>query len=240
MVPGEPRHDALILCGGLGTRLRAAVADRPKGLADIAGRPFLDILVDSLARQGVSRIVLLAGHGADQIASRYADRCAISIEERPLGTAGAVRNALGHVSGEQFFVLNGDSWCAVDLAALQAFHAAKAASLSIVVVEQKGRDDAGTIALAADQRITSFDEKLSAGDRLRYVNAGIYVMHRSVIAGVPENTSASLERDVFPQAARGGRCFGFPVPGPLVDIGTPERYRAAQDLLLDVVRRRGV
>jgi NDP-sugar pyrophosphorylase family protein len=243
MVSSEPRHDALILCGGLGTRLRAAVADRPKGLADIAGRPFLDILMDDLVRQGVRRVVLCAGFGADQIAARYAGRrdaeVILSVEEKPLGTGGAVRLALQHVSSRTFFVLNGDSWCSVDLAALQAFHAAKDAALSIVVVEQAGRDDAGTIALAPDQRVASFDEKLGAGNRLRYVNAGIYVMHRSIVAGVPENASASLERDVFPQAARGGRCYGFPVPGPLVDIGTPERYRAAQELLSDVARRRG-
>jgi D-glycero-alpha-D-manno-heptose 1-phosphate guanylyltransferase len=238
MVSGEPRHDALILCGGLGTRLRQAVADRPKGLAEVAGRPFLDILIDALLRQGLDRFVLCAGYGADQIAARYAARrdaqFLISVEQKPLGTAGAVRHALPHVASDAFFVLNGDSWCEVDYGALHASHASRGARLSIVVVSHAGRDDAGTVALAEDGALLSFDEKAAAGERTRTVNAGIYLMHRSVIAGVPPGVAASLERDVFPQALRNGGCYGFRVAGPLVDIGTPERYHAAQELLRGV------
>ncbi len=228
--------DALILCGGLGTRLREVVTDRPKGLADVRGRPFLDLLIDRLARHGLRRFVLCTGYRGEQIAARYARRTdaefVVSLEEQPLGTAGALRLAATHLRSDPLLVLNGDSFCEVDYEALRAFHEDKRATLSIVVVPPGERDDAGNVALADDGAITSFSEKSGRGERTS-INAGIYLMHRSLVDALPAHTSLSLERDVFPEAVRRGGCYGFRVPGPVVDIGTPERYLAAQDLLRD-------
>ena len=227
--------DTLILCGGLGTRLREAVADRPKGLAEIRGRPFLDLLIDRLARQGLRRFILCTGYRGEQIAARYAGRSdaefIVSLEDRPLGTAGAVRLAAAHLRSDPFLVLNGDSFCEVDYEALQRFHDARRATLSIVVAPPVEREDVGTVTLGTDASIASFSEK--TGGRAA-VNAGIYLMRRSLVEGLPAATPLSLERDVFPDAVRRGGCYGFQVAGPVVDIGTPERYLAAQDLLRGV------
>jgi NDP-sugar pyrophosphorylase family protein len=226
--------DALILCGGLGTRLREVVADRPKGLAEIRGRPFLDLLIGRLQRQGLRRFILCTGYRGEQIAARYAQRAdaqfVVSLEERPLGTAGAVRLAAVHLRSDPFFVLNGDSYCEVDYGALRRFHEGRRATLSIVVAPPGERADVGTLELAADDRIVSFSEK--SGARAA-INGGVYLMHRALIDKLPAGTPLSLERDVFPEEVRHGGCYGFTVPGPVVDIGTPERYRAAQELLRD-------
>lgn len=229
--------DALILCGGLGTRLRPLIADRPKGLAEIRGQPFLDLLIARLLKRGLSRFILCAGYGGAQIAEHYARRndaeFRVSLETRPLGTGGAVRHALPQVRSEPFLVLNGDSYCDVDYAELLRFHQNKCAVLSIVVVPPASpRSDVGTIALAGDLAVTVFSEKQAGGGH-RYVNAGIYLMQRAVVDALPADTAASLEREIFPLAVARGGCYGFPVTGPLVDIGTPERYLAAQELLRD-------
>ena len=231
--------DALILCGGLGTRLQEAVPDRPKGLAEVAGRPFLDILVAELQRQGLRRFVLCAGHRAEQIAALYRGRqdaeFVLSAEPSPLGTGGAVRHALAHARTDPFLVLNGDSHCEVDYAALRAFHARAGADLTVVVAPDPERGDAGRVALAGDGRVLSFDEKTATAHA--YVNAGIYVMQRRAAERLPAGVAASLERELIPALVREERCFGFPVPGPLTDIGTPERYRAAQQALRDAAKR---
>jgi D-glycero-alpha-D-manno-heptose 1-phosphate guanylyltransferase len=231
-----PALDALILCGGLGTRLRAVVADRPKGLAEIRGRPFLDLLIDRLVRQGLGRFVLCTGYGGEQIAAHYARRgdaeFVVSLEDRALGTAGAVRLAAAYLRSDPFLVLNGDSYCDVDYGALHDFHQSKRATLSIVVAPPGEREDAGLVGLAADGAIVAFSEKPGRGERAS-INAGIYLARRSLVEAMPARTPLSLERDVFPEAVRRGGCYGFLVAGPVVDIGTPERYLAAQDLLRD-------
>jgi NDP-sugar pyrophosphorylase family protein len=228
--------DTLILCGGLGTRLREVVTDRPKGLADVRGRPFLDLLIDRLARHGLRRFVLCTGYRGEQIAARYAQRTdaefVVSLEDQPLGTAGAVRLAATHLRSDPVLVLNGDSFCEVGYEAFRAFHEGKGAMLSVVVVPPGERADAGNVTLADDGAITSFSEKSGRGERT-LINAGIYLMRRSLVDGLRADTPLSLELHVFPELVRRGGCYGFQVPGPVVDIGTPERYLAAQDLLRD-------
>ena len=228
--------DTLILCGGLGTRLRAAIADRPKGLAQIQGRAFLDVLVDELVRNGLQRLVLCTGYGSDQIAAHYQDRreaeFVFSAEDQPLGTGGAVAHALPKVRSDPFLVINGDSFCTVKYADLLQAHQRNRALLTLVVTPPAGREDVGTIRADDAGLIVQFAEKTGGEDgKKRYVNAGIYVMQREVMSLAARAGAFSLERDLFPLAVRSGRCFAFPVSGPLIDIGTPERLQAAQDWL---------
>jgi D-glycero-alpha-D-manno-heptose 1-phosphate guanylyltransferase len=143
-----------------------------------------------------------------------------------------VRLALSHLRSDPFIVANGDSFCDVDYQAFHDFHEKRHATLSIVVVPPGERDDVGAVALAGDGAIASFSEKVGRGERA-CINAGIYLMRRRLIEELPANTPLSLEREVFPAAVKRGGCYGFAVPGPVIDIGTPERYRAAQDLLRD-------
>jgi NDP-sugar pyrophosphorylase family protein len=227
--------DALVLCGGLGTRLQPVLRDRPKGLAPISGRPFLDILIEELIRHGLRRILLCAGHGADQIVTHFAHRrdaeFVVCVEPKPLGTGGAVRYALPHVHTDPFIVANGDSFCRVNYGDLLRDHASWRPAATIVVTPPNERTDTGTVEVDAEGRITSFAEKLAQANQQRgYVNAGVYVLQRGLIESERPETPVSLERDIFPRAARDSRCRAFHVAGPVIDIGTPERYAAAQAL----------
>jgi len=228
--------DVLILCGGLGTRLRPVLSDRPKGLAEVAGRAFLDILTDELVRNELRRLVLCTGHGAEQIAAHYRDRrdaeFVISAEDRPLGTGGAVAHALPLVRSDPFFVVNGDSFCRVSYAELLGSHRRRGAMLSVVVTPPAERDDVGTIRIDSAQRILKFAEKPGAASGPgEYVNAGIYVIQREALALMGRAEVFSLERELIPAAVSTGRCYVFPVSGPLIDIGTPERLQVAQTRL---------
>jgi NDP-sugar pyrophosphorylase family protein len=228
--------DTLILCGGLGTRLRPVLSDRPKGLAEVAGRAFLDILTDDLVRNGLRRLVLCTGHGAEQIAAHYRDRrdadFVLSAEDRPLGTGGAVAHALPQVRSDPFFVVNGDSFCRVSYADLLVSHQRRGALLSVVVTPATERFDVGAIRIDSAQRILRFAEKPgTASGRSDYVNAGIYVIQREAIALVGPADVFSLERELIPAVVSSGRCYAFPASGPLIDIGTPERLRVAQTRL---------
>ena len=234
--PGVSPADVLVLCGGLGTRLQPVVHDRPKGLATISGRPFLDILAEDLIRHGLRRIVLCAGHGAEQIVAHFKGRrdaeFVFSIEPRPLGTGGAVRHALAQVLTDPFLVVNGDSFCPVVYADLLADHARHGPAATLVVTPAADRADIGAIEAGSDGRVLSFSEKPGTAKREgRCVNAGVYVLQRDLIESESADTPLSLERDVFPKVARAGRCRAFRVAGPLIDIGTPERYAAAQTIL---------
>jgi NDP-sugar pyrophosphorylase family protein len=223
------RLDALVLCGGLGTRLRPLIADRPKGLAQIGGKPVLDIIVERLIAQGVRRIVFCVGHMKDQILAHFAirsdNRFGFSEEASPLGTGGALRNALPHVSSDPFLVLNGDSLCDVDVARFLAFHEACGADASLVLTVPGENRDGGLVELDERSRITQFIEKPGCTHTGSYINAGVYLLNARVVAGPA--AEFSLERDIFPALAEEGRCYGFPVSGEVVDIGTPERWRRA-------------
>jgi NDP-sugar pyrophosphorylase family protein len=228
--------DAVILAGGLGKRLRSMVDDRPKPMATIRGRPFLDILIDDLTRQGLRRFILCVGHRGDQIVAHLRSRAdaefVFSEESVPLGTGGAIRHAAHLVHSDPFLALNGDSLCRMDYERFIAFHRERNAAVSIAVAATRGRSDVGTVELADDARIIRFREKatgMSAAST--YMNAGIYLLHRDLPASWPQSDPFSLEHDVFPQLVTGKNCYGFVVDSEVVDIGTPERYVEAQGRL---------
>jgi NDP-sugar pyrophosphorylase family protein len=226
--------DAVILAGGLGARLQTVVGDRPKPLAEIQGRPFLDILVDDLLHQGMRRIVLCVGHRREQIIAHLQTRndaeFLFSEEVTPLGTGGAVAHAAPLIKSDPFLLLNGDSFCAVDYAALLAFHHAKAAALTMVLAQPAGRADAGNVQISADGRITAFHEK-SGGTPTALINAGIYLLPSALPATWQQPAPFSLERDIFPALIASHGCYGYPVKSEVIDIGTPQRYADAQHKL---------
>ena len=223
---------AAILCGGLGTRLRSAVADRPKALAPVRGRPFLTYLLDQLAEAAVGEVVLLTGYRADQVQDAlgptYAGMSLIYSEEpMPLGTAGAVRWALPCFSGRTVLLLNGDSYCDVDLPAFAACHRRHAADASLVLARVEDASRFGRARAGPGRRVRRFEEK---GDSLGggWINAGIYLFDRGLVEDLPRGRPASLERELFPAWAAEGRLHGFRCRGALLDIGTPESYAAAE------------
>ncbi len=225
--------DAVILCGGLGTRLQSVLSDRPKGLAPIGSRAFLDIVLDDLVRQGLRRIIFCVCHMKEQIIARYENRadaeCVFSQEAVPLGTGGAVRNALPLIRSDPFLVMNGDSLCQVDLGAFYRFHVRNSSAASMVLTAPDVRQDCGTVQLNEAQRILSFSEKSASPSRNRFVNAGIYLLSADAMKTTEKAFPFSLEYDFLPDLVKTKPCFGFVVQSKLVDIGTPERYLKAND-----------
>ncbi|MCS6805664.1 MAG: nucleotidyltransferase family protein [Blastocatellia bacterium] len=226
----------LVLCGGLGTRLRAVIGERPKALAPIAGHPFLHYLLRYLQRQHVRDVVLCTGFGAAEIEAYCQDGRAwqleirYSCEDRPLGTAGAIKQAESYVRSNPLCVLNGDSLVQADLSTLVQFHRAKQARMTLCLVEVPSRARFGSVTLAADGTIISFGEKRHQQAGL--INAGLYVMDQAVLQMIPPGSPLSLERDVLPRMI-GQRLYGLVAADPFIDIGTPETYTLAQSLLPD-------
>ncbi|MBI1920686.1 MAG: nucleotidyltransferase family protein [Geobacter sp.] len=228
--------DAIILAGGLGTRLRDVVSDVPKPLAPVNGRPFLDILLTMLDRSGcVGKVVLAVGHLGEKVISAYGNRpefgfpIDFSEERELLGTGGAIRLALQKTESHLILALNGDSFVDVDLQALVKFHEKHGAAMTVVLREVADAGRYGSVVLAADGRIISFAEKVSAG-RGGLINAGIYLFRRELFDGVAEHRVVSLENDLFPLFLDQG-VYGFVTHGRFIDIGLPETYAAAQSYL---------
>jgi NDP-sugar pyrophosphorylase family protein len=225
--------DLLVLCGGQGTRLRSVLSDRPKPLAMIGPRPFIDYVIVPFVRQGVNRVILCSGYLGYQFEKWYADHpgpfeLLYSREATPLGTAGAIRHASSKITSNIVVVVNGDSVCEIDLPALLARHREKNACATLTLTHADCRGDVGVVAMDEQHRITAFREK-GTSRSTGFHNAGIYVFDRSVISLVPANQPSSLETDWLPSLISSG-VYGFVNPWPLYDIGTPERlaeFRAA-------------
>jgi D-glycero-alpha-D-manno-heptose 1-phosphate guanylyltransferase len=227
---------AAILAGGLGSRLRPALPNHPKVLAPVGGRPYLKYLLDQLARAGMCEVVLLAGYRADEVrqalGTEYAGvRLTYSVETTPLGTAGAVRRALSMLSSRTILLLNGDSYCDLDLDAFWCFHQERCADASLVLARVPDTSRFGRVQRATDGRVLRFEEKRAA--RLEgWINAGIYLLDRLLIEAVSPALPLSLERDLLPTWVRERRVYGFPSPGRFLDIGTPESYALAGSFFL--------
>ncbi len=220
-----------ILAGGFGTRLRPVIADRPKVLAPVHGRPFLAHLLAQCVRAGVCETVLLTGYMADRVEAEFGStfngmRLAYSVETSPLGTGGALRHALPLLSRPTVLVLNGDSYCDLDPGAFLTQHQRRRAECSIALAEVPDVSRFGKVTLGDDQRVARFEEKTAAGGKGR-INAGAYLLARSLLDEIPPGT-VSLEREMFPRWAAEGRCHGFPIAGRLLDIGTPDSYASAE------------
>jgi NDP-sugar pyrophosphorylase family protein len=221
--------DVLVLCGGAGSRLRPLISDRPKGMALIEGRPFLDILVDDLLKQGFERIIFCVGHLKEQIIDHFKSRndanFIFSEEDVLLGTGGAIQNALSIVQSNSVLILNGDSICSVNFGELLQFHCAKASSATFVLTDPQERYDGGIVIIDGCDKVQSFLEKTSSKTPFDgYINAGIYLLELAGLEFSGLKPPFSLEYDIFPTLTKGNSCYGFVVESKLVDIGTPERY----------------
>lgn len=225
---------AAILAGGLGTRLRSAVADRPKVLAEVQGRPFLAYLLEQLEAAGVREAVLCTGYLGQRIRDLFGDtyqglRLVYSQEGSPLGTGGALRSALDLLRSDTLLVMNGDSYCEVDLRPLWTWHKDKRAEATLVLAEVADAQRYGRVFVDAAGRVLSFEEKGPLGGR-GWISAGIYIFGRRTLEGIPANGMVSLEREVF-SAWVGHGLYGYRSSGRFLDIGTPEDYANAQEFL---------
>jgi NDP-sugar pyrophosphorylase family protein len=222
---------AAILAGGLGTRLRSAVADRPKVLALVHGRPWITLLLDQLAGVGIRETILLTGYKAERVhealGTKYAGmRLRHSAETTPLGTAGALRGALPFLTNPSVLLMNGDSFCDVDLPAFYDFHRRQEADISMVLARCPDPARFGSVRMETDGRVATFAEKAQSFGS-GWINAGIYEMETSLIEEIPANRQVSLEKEMFPAWIGSKAFYGFQTEGRFIDIGTPESFAQA-------------
>ncbi len=225
---------AVILCGGLGTRLGSLTAATPKPLLPVGDMPFLDVILFELARHGIRRIVLLAGFAAPRLLEyaestslkdRFGLEITVSIEPEPAGTGGAVWQAR-HLLDDRFFLLNGDSWFDVNLLELACRVEAEASAVGAIALRRLADASRYGVVEIADDRILRFAERpTQPGPAL--VSGGVYALRRAPLVDILAQ-KGSLERDVFPHLAASGGLLGIPFDGYFIDIGVPDDFVRAQ------------
>jgi mannose-1-phosphate guanylyltransferase len=228
---------ALVLAGGEGTRLRPLTLTLPKPVMPLAGRPFLSFMLDWLHRHGVDEALLSLGYRSHDVERVLGNehrgmRLRYVVEDEPLGTAGPLRLALDEgVLEERVLVLNGDCLTDIDLTAEIAAHEATDALATLALVAVDDTSSYGVVPTLEGGEVEAFLEKRPGPAPTNRINAGAYVLERSVVEMVPPGRAVSIEREVFPELVGNG-LFGYLSDGYWIDIGTPDRYlEATYDLL---------
>lgn len=224
--------EAIVLVGGLGTRLKPVVSDVPKPLAPVAGRPFLAWLLDHLAESGIHHVVLAAGYLAERVVENIGREWRgmsvdYSIESMPLGTGGAVRQACGLLQGNATHVLNGDTFLCYDMHELEHATLRDEADLGMALAHVDDVMRYGAV-IREGTRIGGFREKGESGPG--YINAGCYYLTPVAIQELPVESAFSFETGVLAPLTEAGRVCGFDATSGFIDIGVPEDYRRAQKL----------
>ncbi len=237
-----PVEQAVILCGGRGTRLADRAGDQPKPMIPLAGRPVLDHIIETLAAAGIRRVLLAAGHRGEVIARHYAggraSGCAIEvlIESAPRGTAGALRGCADRLE-EDFVVAYGDVFLDCSLRGLLAAHAAQRPLGTLLVRASDHPWDSDLVVTDGAGRVVEFVHRREPGRRYRNLaNAGVYVLSRRVLELIPADRPADFGAEVFPAALAGGEILGSQVLAEeafVQDMGTPERLAAVEEYLAD-------
>lgn len=232
---------AIILVGGLGTRLRPVTYDIPKALVPIRNKPFLGYTIDLLREAGIDGMVLSLGYMPDPIQEYIAGRDDLdgftvdyAIEETALGTAGGIKNAEQYLRGDgPVVVLNGDVLTGTDLSVAVDQHGANGARATITLTSVEDPTAYGLVEVEHDMKVRRFLEKPSSDEiTTNLINAGIYVLNREVISEIPANQEVSIEREVFPHLQDAGCLYAHVSSSYWRDIGTPKSYLAASNDVL--------
>lgn len=232
---------AVILAGGLGTRLGGLTANTPKPMLPVAGQPFIDLLIGHLSREGVTSVTILAGYLGDQIA-KYFDKNPVAsvdidvlIESEPLGTGGALKFAAAHLP-ESFFLLNGDTFFDVPLADLSAYKHDSAAHLACIAMRYV--DDTGRYGQIRREgtNVIDFAARAETIGSPGWINGGVYLLKRGILDFIGDGF-VSLEHDVFPRLVTLGLMTANPYDVAFIDIGVVSEYETAQTFLPDTLRR---
>jgi mannose-1-phosphate guanylyltransferase len=235
---------AVVLVGGLGTRLRPLTAATPKQMLPIVDRPMIEHVLAHLGRHGVTEVVLSLGFQPDAFSDAYPDgvcaglRLHYAVEPEPLDTAGAVRFAARHAGiDERFVVHNGDNLTDLDLTRLIAFHDERGAEGTIALHRVEDPSAYGVVPTDADGRVQAFVEKPAPGTApTDLINAGTYVLEPSVVDRIEDGRKVSIERETFPAIVADGRLYAMVEDTYWIDAGTPEAYLRAQLDLVDGLR----
>lgn len=224
---------AVILAGGLGTRMRPATETIPKPMIPVCGKPFLQHQLELLRRNGTDRVLLLVSYLGEQIEQFFGNgenlkmKLSYAYEPSPLGTGGALRNAQGNLE-DDFVVLNGDTYLDIDYAALVADFRRWQPSATIVA----GRGwvpVVNNLVVAGDGRVTAYRKRHPEG--MTHTDSGAIVLSRQVLTQIPEHKVCSLEEEIFPRLIQQGEMRAWTTSEPFFDMGSPEGLRALEQKL---------
>jgi len=223
--------EAILLAGGLGTRLRSAVPDLPKCMAPVAGRPFLAHLIDHCLQQGVESFIFSLGYKHETILDFLAEEYPSLetknfIEKQPLGTGGAVKAACTFVQGKQVLIMNGDTLFDADLAALCRFHLDNRSECTLALKPMKDSDRYGVVEMDDQGRIQQFREKNWYAESL--INGGVYALDKEEFLSLQLPDKFSFEKDYLEKYSSSRQFFGFVQEKYFIDIGVPEDFQKAQ------------
>jgi len=230
---------AVILVGGQATRLLPLTCNIPKALIPVLNIPFLEHVIHHLSKHQIKDIILAQGHLAQSIESYFGDGSRLGVkinyvvEDTPLGTAGAVKNAERYLD-ETFLMLNGDIFTDLDITALIDFHQERRAKATIALTPVDDPTSYGLIETDTEERITRFLEKPKPSQvTTNMINAGTYALEPEILAQIPPQTKVSIEREVFPLLIEQGKpVYAYPSSAYWMDTGTPEKYlQLHRDLL---------
>lgn len=223
--------EAIILAGGLGTRLRSEVRDIPKSMALIRNKPFMVYLLDRLINNGVTRIIFSLGYKSEYIQEYFSDsykNCDIiyAIEEKLLGTGGAIKNAMQYVQGEDVIVVNGDSIFLSDFKEQHKLHKSTGADATLALKHMKNIERYGTIEMTEEGKVTKFLEKQPIDEG--YMNTGTYIFNVKSFKETLLPEKFSIERDYFEAMVNQLNFVGYKANGYFLDIGIPKDFKKAQ------------
>ncbi|MBR1455023.1 MAG: nucleotidyltransferase family protein [Lachnospiraceae bacterium] len=245
--------EAIILCGGLGSRLRSVIGEKQKTMTLIDDTPFLVRVINYLKSYRVTRVIFATGYKSEEIKDYFGEKYYFGVEinyseeKTQLGTGGAIRNALSKVKYDNVLVLNGDTLFEADLYKLKNNFTKLNADISIICKEVSDKSRYGTVKISFNEKhnqvkgeglIVSFDEKIDESEisdkENLYINGGIYLMKKSLIETIPENEKVSLEKDLIPLWIKEQKIIGGVVSvEKFIDIGTPEslsQYKEEQNI----------
>lgn len=227
--------EAIILAGGLGTRLRTAVPDLPKCMAPVNGYPFIAYVIRHLQQQGIRHFIFSLGYRSDAFVQFIREQLpentySIAVEDEPLGTGGAIRFAMQSAATDDVLVVNGDSIFTTDINAQARFHHSRKAACTLALKAMQDFDRYGVVELNADQSISLFREKKYYREGL--INGGVYIIHKPVFRQLPLPQKFSFETDYLQVYYHDGNIFGIVQDGYFIDIGIPEDYLRAQKELV--------
>jgi D-glycero-alpha-D-manno-heptose 1-phosphate guanylyltransferase len=224
--------EAIILAGGLGTRLASVLTDRPKALALVRGEPFLTLLIRRLGEQGFRRAIIATGHLGEQIRANLGSKVGpvetvFSQESQPLGTGGATRLAIKLARSSEVFVMNGDTWVDLDYKDMLAFHRGREARVTVAVAEVADTARYGSLEMG-NETIVRFGEKSGSGRGI--ISAGNYLLNRDVFDSFTLPKRFSIEKDFFEAHLADLKPAAFRAKGRFIDIGIPDDLMRAQSL----------
>lgn len=223
----------IVLAGGLGTRLAGVVPDKPKCLADINGHPFLYYLCQEIQKFPVQQVIFSVGFRSEMVkeymnanAEAFTFRFSFAEEDKPLGTGGAILNALQEAQTEDVFVMNGDTLFKVDLNALYSFQQETKSDCTLALKPMKVADRYGLVQLHSDQSIIGFEEKKVGSSGL--INGGVYCVYRKAFEAIPFPEVFSFEKEYLEKFITERNFYGFVQDNYFIDIGIPEDYEKAK------------